>query len=89
MKQATGDISASVLVVTAVALLTALFFSVIWPTIKYSFLEDSNCANAVCDIGFVTSGDHEGQAMCYNPPPRDDAAKKHYTKEIFYCPYRG
>ncbi len=81
MKQATSEVSASVIVVTAVAMLTAVFFSVIWPMIRTSMFESSNCSNAVCDKGFVTGGKHAGQAPCYNP---DDS-----RKEVFYCPYRG
>ena len=51
MNQATSEASASVIVVTAVAMLTAVFFTIIWPIVKQSMMEDSNCANAVCDTG--------------------------------------
>ena len=81
MKQATSEVSASVIVVTAVALLAAVFFTIIWPVVKKSMLEDSHCSNAICDTGYIKSGQHKGQAYCYKP---GDAKKK-----VFYCPFRG
>lgn len=83
MKQATSEASTSVIVVTAVALLTAVFFTIIWPTIKGGMMKNSNCSNAVCDVGYINSpgSAHHGQTYCYNPYDK--------SKEIFYCPYRG
>jgi hypothetical protein len=81
MKQATSEVSASVIVVTAVALLTAVFFSVIWPMLRQSMFEDSNCANAICDKGYIPNGKHKGQTYCYNPYDK--------KKDIFYCPFKG
>lgn len=83
MKQATSEASTSVIVVTAVALLTAVFFTIIWPAIKGSMTKSSSCSNAVCDVGYIGDKSHEhyGQSYCYNPYDSE--------KEIFYCPYRG
>lgn len=81
MKQATSEAGTSVIVVGAVAMLAALFFTLIWPMIKYGMLEKSNCSNAVCDNGYISSGKYEGYAYCYNP---DDT-----KKEPFVCPFRG
>ena len=83
MKQATSEASTSIIVVTAVALLTAVFFSIIWPTVRSIMTKNSNCSNAVCDVGYIkeSSHAHYGQSYCYNPYDED--------KEIFYCPYRG
>lgn len=83
MKQATSEASISVIVVTAVAMLTAVFFTVIWPNLRANMYKNSSCSNAVCDVGYINNpgGEHHGQAYCYAP---DDP-----SKEIFYCPYRG
>lgn len=83
MKNATSEASISVIVVTAVAMLTAVFFTIIWPNLKGSMQKNSSCSNAVCDVGYIKSKSHEhyGQTYCYDP---DDE-----SKEIFYCPYRG
>lgn len=83
MKNATSEASISVIVVTAVAMLTAVFFTIIWPNLKIRMEKNSSCSNAVCDIGYIKSTGHEhyGQAMCYDPYDE--------KKEIFYCPYKG
>ncbi len=83
MKQATSEVSTSVIVVTAVAMLTAVFFTIIWPNVKSGMVKNSSCSNAVCDVGYIgdTSHPNYGQTYCYDPYDAD--------KDIFYCPYRG
>lgn len=81
MRQATGELNATVIIFSAVALLTAVFFMIVWPLVKEGFYESASCSNAVCDNGYLPGGAHEGMTTCYNP--QDDA------KELFYCPYRG
>lgn len=51
MKEATGELNATLIVVIAIAALAALFFTIIWPMIKDSLKFDSNCANAFCEAG--------------------------------------
>lgn len=77
MKEATGELTGSVIVVSAVALLTAFFFMFIWPMVKEGMTNSATCANAMCDNGY---NDH-GMAYCKNP--NDDAS------EVFECPFRG
>jgi len=77
MKQATGDLNATVVVLSAVALLSAVFFMIIWPMIRTGLQEDARCSDAVCDVGYNSNG----MADCYNP---QEASKK-----IFECPFRG
>ena len=79
MKEATGEISGSLIVVLAVALLSALFFTFIWPLVKDNLTNVSTCANAVCDWGYNTNW----MAYCINPA--DTSAHP----EVFECPYRG
>lgn len=81
MKQATGELNGSVITVMAVATLTVLFFTVIWPMIRANLENDSQCSSAVCDNGFIPSGENEGMAYCYN---RNDP-----SREPFMCPFRG
>lgn len=81
MKQATGELNSSIIVMTAVALLTAFFFMVIWPNIKGTLTDRATCANAVCNPGF----DSEGFAHCH--PPKN-TWRGTDTGEIL-CPYRG
>lgn len=78
MKEATGELNGSVIVFTAVALLTAFFFMFLWPVIRQGMEEDANCANAVCENAF----NEHGMSYCYNP--EEDPG---FT--VFECPFRG
>ncbi len=77
MKQATGDLNTTVIVLAAVAMLSAVFFMVIWPSVRQGMKEDANCSNAVCDVGY----NQNGMANCYNPQDS--------SKNVFECPFRG
>jgi hypothetical protein len=83
MKEATGELNATVIIFTAVALLTVVFFMVVWPLVKDGFYESASCANAVCDNGYITDGEDKGKAYCISP--QDDRA----NPEVFTCPFRG
>ncbi len=77
MKEATGELTGSVIVVSAVALLTAFFFMFIWPMIKEGMQDRATCANAMCDNGY----NDNWMAYCKNPNDPDS--------EVFECPFRG
>ena len=77
MKNAIGELNGSLITVMAVASLTVLFFTVIWPMLKQNLKRDSNCADAVCDVGY----NKNGMVDCYDP---DDA-----TQAYFECPFKG
>lgn len=81
MKNAIGELNGSVITVVAVASLTVLFFTFIWPMLRKNLETEAKCSSAVCDKGYIASGDDEGMAWCINP--NDD------TKEPFVCPFRG
>ena len=48
MKEATGDLNMTVVVVLAVAAFAAFFFTVIWPIIQEGNDRSANCNKAVC-----------------------------------------
>lgn len=77
MREATGELNMTVIVFAAVALLTALFFFLVWPRIKEGLRKDESCASAVCDHGYNSNN----MAWCHNP--NDHKGKP------FECPYRG
>lgn len=81
MKEATGELAGSVIVVAAVAVLTVFFFTIVWPMIKSGMQDRATCANAICDIGYLRDGDHKYMAQCYSPADSG--------KTIFYCPFKG
>lgn len=76
MKEATGELNSTIIVVVAVALLAAFFFTVIWPNIKGNLSHSSKCSDAICDVGINSNGFVD----CYTPNDKNN---------IFECPYRG
>ena len=78
MKEATGELSGTVIIVVLIAALAAFFFNVIWPFYDDTFTKDESCANAVCDVGYNSNG----LAWCH-PPGKTSASDR------FECPYRG
>lgn len=77
MKNAIGELNGSVITVMAVASLTVLFFTFIWPMLKENLKKDANCADAICDVGYNSNY----MVDCYDP---DDS-----SKQFFECPFRG
>ena len=48
MKEATGELNMTVVVLTMIGLLMAFFFYTVWPSIKANFVSNTNCAKAIC-----------------------------------------
>lgn len=48
MKEATGELNLTVIVVIIVALLSTFFFSFLWPRIRTQFRHDMRCDDAIC-----------------------------------------
>lgn len=76
MKEATGELNGTLVVVTAVALLAAFFFTVLWPMLKGRLENQSSCAKAICDSGY----NQNHMAYCYVPGKASD---------VFECPFKG
>ena len=49
MKESTGELNLTIIVVIAVALLVAFFYYTIWPSLDNNFKANSNCSRAYCD----------------------------------------
>lgn len=81
MREATGELNMTVVVVLAVAGLVAFFSMVIFPMFTNSTTRQQNCSNAVCEKP-ETSATCTGKGKyvdCHDP-------KK---SEIYCCPYKG
>lgn len=76
MREATGELNITVIVVMAIAALAAFLFLFIWPVYKQAYVKDESCSKAVCDVGHNS----KGFATCYIPGEASDK---------FECPYRG
>lgn len=75
MKEATGELNTTVVVVLAVGVLIAFFYYTIWPMIKDNFDKNSQCSKAICE----GEPDSEGYITCH---------MKGKTEE-FKCVYKG
>lgn len=49
MKQATGELNATVFVVVAVASLVVFFYFTIWPMIRNNVNQNTQCSKAICE----------------------------------------
>lgn len=49
MKEATGELNATVIVVIVVAMLVAFFYFTIWPVIENNMNENTRCSQAICN----------------------------------------
>ena len=56
MKEATGELNMTVVVVIAVGILAAFFYTTIWPLIRNTYVATSKCSDAVCDPSTVSNG---------------------------------
>ena len=60
MKEATGELNMTVVVVVAVGVLAAFFYTTIWPLIQKTFVSSSKCSDAICDKTTL----HNGMVDC-------------------------
>ena len=56
MKEATGELNMTVVIVLAVGILSVFFFAILWPSIKNTFIANSKCSDAVCDKSTLNNG---------------------------------
>lgn len=79
MREATGELNMTVVVVVAVAGLMAFFSMVAWPIVKGGIERDANCSDAVCVPSDTCSGKTAENICCHMPG----------ESERFTCPYKG
>jgi len=61
MKEATGELNMTVVVVIAVGVLAAFFYTILWPMLRDNYNASSKCSDAICDASTV---DSSGMATC-------------------------
>ena len=77
MKETTGELNTTVVVVLAVGVLMAFFYYTLWPLLKENFNKSSQCSKAICDS--CPSGKCE-TVRCHS---------KNNPSEEFECVYKG
>lgn len=77
MKEATGELNATLIVVITVGLLSTFFFTIIWPILKNNLNSHTRCTDAIC-------GKCESAKVC-------KTVRCHLKgkTETFDCPYKG
>ena len=78
MREATGELNLTVIVVIAVAGLVALFSMFVFPMVRKNVTNQQNCSDAVCEKEKGSCGDKYVQ--CHTPGEKN---------ETFCCPYKG
>ena len=75
MKEATGEFNSTIVVVIAVGLLMAFFYTIIWPSIKNNMDANTKCSKAYCE-------------KCTDPGGCTRVTC-HYKDSTIYCPWKG
>ena len=75
MKETTGELNLTIIVVMAVAALMAFFYTLIWPVIKNNMTANTKCQAAVCE----KCEDPDGCKM----------VKCKYKEQEFECVWKG
>ena len=83
MKEATGDLNMTVVVVILVAVLVAFFSMYIGPMIIKNIKSDTNCADAICNCKFNEL--ENGMCKC-RYKYKSNGGTEYKT---VYCPYKG
>ena len=78
MKQASGELYATIIVVLAVGVLMAFFYYTLWPVIKTNFNRNAQCSKAICE-------------PCNTKDKKCEYVKCHLkdSNETFECVYKG
>lgn len=84
MKETTGELNMTVIVVIAVAILVAFFYFVIWPSLDANFQANSKCSRAICDNPCKAGSNSCSDAL-------NQLVKCHVKDSDIeiYCPWKG
>lgn len=82
MKETTGDLNATVVIVLAIGILMAFFYYTVWPIIKSNFTSNSQCSKAICEPCNMV--DSHGRKNCATVQCHEKG-----SSEIFECVYKG
>ena len=88
MKEATGELNMTLVIVVAISILVAFFYFVIWPDLDANFKANSTCSKAICEnpcgAGNNSCEDAVGKLVnCYYV---DNRGNRH---DNISCPWKG
>lgn len=79
MKEATGELNATVIVVIVVAALVAFFYTTIWPAIRNNMNANTMCSKAIC---LEENKNADGTVECY-------VMENGHKSDTFTCAWKG
>ena len=74
MKEATGELNSTLIVVITIGILSTFFFTVIWPMLKNNLHSNTRCSDAICE-------------PC--PDSKCETVKCTYKEQELECPFKG
>jgi hypothetical protein len=84
MKEATGELNLAAIVMVAIGVLAAFFFTILWPMLKSNFESTAQCRSAICNCNLR---DSENMCPCWT---KDNYSDGNVDSEgDFKCPYGG
>ena len=90
MKEATGELNATVIVVISIAILSTFFFTVIWPMLNNNLKSSTRCGDAYCPKKDkkinCESKEKNGKCLTVKCKYYDKSTKKEID---IVCPYKG
>ena len=86
MKEATGDLNMTVVIVLIVAVMGAFFSMVVAPQILNGIKSETNCSDAICPCKVKQNG---ACIDCYKCETNKKTGSKSCSTKKFACPYKG
>ena len=80
MKEATGELNGTLVVVITVGILSTFFFTVIWPRLRDNLHSNTKCSDAICE---------KCEAKVCKTVKCTYKDKKTGNTQTFECPYKG
>ena len=84
MKEATGELNMTIVIVVAVSVLVAFFYFVIWPGLDANFQANSKCGNAICENPCGS-----GHNDCEDAVGKMVKCTVKGSDNPIYCPWKG
>ena len=96
MREATGELNATVFVVIAVGILSTFFFTVFWPMLKRNLDRNTQCSKAICKTTkselkntCVEFKDYGDTKICTKVRCTYYSSSSDKTGTEVVCPYKG
>ena len=89
MKETTGELNMTIIVVIAVAILVAFFYFVIWPSLDENFEANSKCSRAICLLPDECKGKKKNDNACNEVLEGLVECKVPGSETKIYCPWKG